>query len=254
MSGPAFIVQVKVPQRSARQDVQVHPPASIQETRLRQTDHRPQCRREVQLAFVAELTQHEGPCDVGRPFLILAAAVHQQHPFCLQLHIAFRHSDIMHQGRMFLVRRSSLDRFDEMLLFLPESQQLIARRDLSDLLFAHMCLQPIHEAGHRHRVADMAAPDVFQLHRILLCLHQHDRIRSVDDGHILRQGSRDAIVRVRFVQQYFAGCGDMLHLFIDRVIRCRAHADLRKGRLQIIAQPRVIDIKHGILLIDEDIT
>ena len=44
----------------------------------------------------------------------------------------------------------------------------------------------------------------------------------------------------------------MLYLFIDRVIRCRAHADLRKGRLQIIAQPRVIDIKHGILLIDED--
>ena len=46
----------------------------------------------------------------------------------------------------------------------------------------------------------------------------------------------------------------MLHLFIDRVIRCRAHADLCKGRLQIIAQPRVIEIKHGILLIDEDIT
>ena len=208
----------------------------------------------MQTAFLRDRPQHERARNIGRSLIILTAAVHQQHAFRLQFHIAFFICAVMHHRRMILICRNGVEaRFDEQLLFLTECQQLIACGDLRDLHFSHIGLQPIHEAGHRHRVTDMTAADIFQLHRILYRLHQHDRIRTADHFHALRQRRDDAVVGVCLIQQHPAACSNMLDILIDRIIVCRTHADLCKCLFQIIAQPIRMDIEHGIIRIDDRI-
>ena len=182
VAGAAAVVDLVGPQRPPGEGVQRKAGGVVQEFGPGHLDvglQHPGVELPVFVRHVDRRLQRVGAGDVGGAAVILAAGVHQQHPFAADLGVgAALHGVIVHHGGVGAPGRDGLEAVLQVAgLFPPAGLEHLLDVGLVEGAALGQRFFQVHlEPDHGHAVPDVAFPQVFKLHRVLDPLEGGDRV------------------------------------------------------------------------------
>ena len=232
VSGPVFKVKSGFPERFTRDNIKVHPAASIQETGI--------CQIHIGSAYTGKISFHlfchrsECKCsrNICRTFQIMSSGIHQKKSLRFQWNITFRCCCIMYDCSMIRIPADRIKaQIQQAFLFSAKTLQIIRCGNFRHWNFPHIFLQPIHESAHCHCIFYMGFSrignlclifDSFHLQRRIFCIYHLCRLRQIITDFCI---NHSAIKQNRLILQCF-------YILIKCLIRTRGNSIL----LQIFPQ------------------
>ena len=221
VAGAVVIVEAQLPERHARQDVEVDAGAALLEAGGRHVQMAAQHGGVVALLLFGELADRKGAGDVGAALEIVSAGIDQQEAIESHGDVGLLGGLVVDDGAVLAGgddRRKAL--IDEIGALFAVGKELRAHIELGDLAAANGAVllplaQPADQPRDSHAVLNVRLALVFHLDGVLGGLGQRARVGLVDELYALGHGADQRDVGLGAAQEQALARGQRPQILID---------------------------------------